>query len=68
MNVKQNVNERICKVCNSGIENEMHFLAKCPLYTSLRNRYFKNLHENDFINLLKCSDKGTAFRIGNYTM
>ena len=63
---KMNVNERICKVCNTGIENEMHFLAICPLYTTLRDRYFKNNNENDLVNMLKCPDKGTAFKIGNY--
>ena len=65
---KMNVNERICKVCNTGIETEMHFLAICPLYEPLRNRYLKIKHENDFINLLKCADKVTAFKIGNYIM
>ena len=63
-----NVNERICKICNTGIENEIHFLALCPLYKPLRNRYFRNVQENDYVNLLKCSDKGTAFKFGNYIM
>ena len=60
------VNERICKICNTAIENEIHFLASCPLYKPLRNRYFGNIQENECINLLKCSDRGTAFNIGSY--
>lgn len=65
----RNVDERICKICNTGIESEMHCLKMCPLYESLRNRLFKNfknMNENDFINLLKCCDKEAAFKIGNF--
>ena len=62
------VDDRICQVCNSGIESEIHFLALCPLYEPLRKRYFGSCRENDIINLLKCHDKITAFKVGNYIM
>ena len=45
--------------------NEFYFSAKSPMYESLRTRYFES---NDFINVLKCLDKGTALKIGNYLM
>ena len=63
-----NVEERICQVCNSDIESEMHFLINCPLYEALRYRYFESNQESVLINLLKCSDKATAFNMGNYIM
>ena len=28
--------ERVCEVCNNGIEDEIHFLVKCKLYETLR--------------------------------
>ena len=60
------VNERICDICKTDVETEMHFLAICSIYEPLRNRYFENMQENDFLNLLKCRDKSIAFKIGNY--
>ena len=60
------VEERICQICNSDIETEMHFLAICPLFGPLRKHYLDVNHDNDFINLLKCSNKADAFKIGNF--
>ena len=31
--------ERICQVCNSDIETEMHFLLECPYYDHLRQEF-----------------------------
>jgi len=33
------VEDRICKVCTSEVEDELHFLKSCPLYAELRNNY-----------------------------
>ena len=56
-------------LCNSGIEeDEMHFLASCSIYKHLQDRYFGNIHENEYRNLLECSDKDTALKIANYIM
>ena len=33
-------NDRICQVCNSDIETEMHFLLECPYYDHLRHDFF----------------------------
>ena len=65
---KLRVEERICKMCNIEVEDERHFLIVCPLYAELRSRYFNNAQENDIIDSLKCPDKPTAFRIGNFLM
>ena len=62
------VDERTCKVCKTEIEDERHFLFACPLYVELRSRYLNSNQETDIINLLKCPDKGVAFRIGNFIM
>ena len=35
------VNERICNYCKSDIEDELHFILICPLYTNIRHKYIK---------------------------
>lgn len=32
-------NQRICKLCNTEIETEFHFVLKCPRLTSFREKY-----------------------------
>jgi hypothetical protein len=32
--------DRICEVCNNGIEDEVHFLVRCKLYEKLREPLF----------------------------
>jgi hypothetical protein len=42
------VEERICKLCNSGnVENEMHFLLDCSLYLPMRNAFFGQIEERN---------------------
>ena len=41
--------ERICKLCKSGIEDEIHFLIDCDFYTDLRYNMFNemsNVHDD----------------------
>ena len=39
------VNERLCDVCKSSdIEDELHFLFKCPKYDDFRATWFKNMN------------------------
>jgi hypothetical protein len=64
--------ERLCQICNMGkIEDEFHFLCKCPKYEDIRKELFNviskkssNFHELDFeekfIFLIKNSWKETA--------
>ncbi len=48
--------ERNCPVCKTDLEDEYHFLLKCPAYKDLRDRFLpKNLEVNmkSFRNILK---------------
>ena len=58
--------ERICDICKTDVETQMHFLANCSIYEPLRNRYSENTQENDFLNLMKCRGQSTALKIDNY--
>ena len=60
------VEDRTCKLCKSGVETELHFLQICPIYESLRTRYFENNEAIDFIDTLQCKDKITAFKVANF--
>jgi len=35
--------ERICELCNSGVEDEYHFLCACPIYKDMRVTFFRRL-------------------------
>ncbi len=38
------VEERICKVCESGeVENEFHFIFSCTLYNNIRTNFLQNI-------------------------
>ena len=37
-------NERFCPFCPNLVEDEMHFLLFCPVYTALRGNLFQNLN------------------------
>ncbi len=32
--------ERMCPMCNNGVENELHALLDCPLYDDVRKNMF----------------------------
>ena len=36
--------DRICPVCNDGVEDEIHFLCQCPAYDDYRNILFRSIH------------------------
>ena len=36
--------ERICQLCNLDIEDEFHFVLKCPVYCDLRKKYIKQYY------------------------
>ena len=58
--------ERVCKLCNGGVESEMHFLKDCPKYTHLRSRYFTNPITLDWIDILQCKEKTTVYNVANF--
>ena len=35
--------DRICPVCQNGVEDEIHFLCQCPAYTAYRNILFQSV-------------------------
>ena len=64
------LNERVCKVCTSGvIEDEIHFIMDCSLYDDLRHEIFT--HMNSFIDGFDSSDRLQQFyyimQCNNYT-
>jgi hypothetical protein len=34
-------NDRFCKACKDKVEDEHHFLIDCPIYNSVRDKFFK---------------------------
>ena len=48
------VDEKICEICNSGIEDEFDFLCKCSLYQNLRQNLYRSYStlSNQFHQLL----------------
>ena len=41
------LDQRICKICNNGIEDECHLLFDCPAYTTLRKEWLEKTLTND---------------------
>ena len=37
--------ERICRTCLKGVEDEEHFIIKCEGYTAIREEYKKKIEE-----------------------
>ena len=39
-----NINNRNCKLCHSDIEDEFHFVLKCPHFHDIRCKYIKKYY------------------------
>ena len=39
-------NQRICDLCNNGIEDEIHFIFQCPKYALSRHMLEKKIDKN----------------------
>lgn len=64
---KTKIEDRICKTCNQGIEDEMHFLKSCKTYSNLRDHYFCDKTKNiEWKKVIQCKDKDTSFKLGNF--
>ena len=42
---KTPLEKRTCNVCTNSIEDEFHFISKCPAYTVFRNRMLEQLRD-----------------------
>ena len=42
-------NERICKLCNNSVEDEIHYLLQCPSLTQARNTVLEEI-SNKYVN------------------
>ena len=40
------IDERVCKLCNRAVVDEIHFLCVCPIYTNIRIGYCHKLNTN----------------------
>ena len=63
--------QRICQLCNDGIEDEYHFLLKCTLYDELREKYIPykyychpNLHK--FVLLMTCRSENIILNVATF--
>ena len=48
--------ERFCKFCEDKVENEIHFIAECPIYADARDTLLPNIYttpEDFFLMFLK---------------
>ena len=41
---RKKLDERVCQLCNRAIENEIHLLCVCPIYTNIRLEYYYKLN------------------------
>ena len=46
---KLHVNERICQLCNDGMEDELHFTLKCPVYNIPRLLLLNKCHIDNIL-------------------
>ena len=54
---KVKLEKRLCKMCKSNIESEMHFLQECPCYTTLRYKFFGTMQHNFYIDIQSGREK-----------
>ena len=48
--------ERICELCNSGVEDEVHFLFYCKALCDERSAFYNYLFNTGYVNFHKLSD------------
>jgi len=56
---------RTCHYCETCVEDECHFMLKCPLYTNIRQKYLPNVNNNLPLNvfyILMASDNVNIIR------
>ena len=63
---KLSVEERICKLCRTDVETEMHFLKSCPIYDKIRLQIFGANPDLNWNDVVKCRDQKSAFNLANF--
>jgi hypothetical protein len=63
---KLNVEERICKLCLTDVETELHFLQSCPVYGSIRLQIFGDNTVQNWNDILKCEDRKSTHNLANF--
>ena len=63
--------QRLCKLCTLEVEDEYHFLLKCPMYNELRNiyipaKYITNPNHHKFVLLMTCKNEKIILNVANY--
>jgi hypothetical protein len=68
----ENRNSRVCTICDSKeIEDEFHFILKCPFYSTLRDQYIKKYYYQrpsvfKLVKLLSTNNVGELCKLGKY--
>ena len=63
--------QRLCKLCKADVEDEYHFLLKCPLLNDLRGtylapKYTTNPNMHKFVLLMTSNQEQVIFNIATY--
>ena len=70
--IKKAKNERLCILCNQGdIEDEFHFILKCPKYDNIRKMYIKRYYYTNasvfkLVQLLSTKNVSELSNLGKY--
>ena len=58
----KNASKILCSVCETEIEDEVHFICFCPLYNELRQKYILRYlqTEHSFTLLMQCHEKNSS--------
>lgn len=54
---QKKIEERICDICKSGVEDELHFVFKCPEYQNLRAEFYNHVSRSCNIDDMPDCDK-----------
>ena len=63
--------ERVCKLCKSNIEDEYHFMMKCPFYQDLRqkhlsNKFIENPNVHKYVMLLSSNNDTIIYSVATF--
>ena len=64
--IKLRLEERICKLCKSDTETELHFIQDSTAYSDIRSHFFGNHSTYNWSEILQCKDKKSAFNLANF--